>query len=333
MSITPRILLTHTPEARGLYYGARALSGLRALGEVVLHEGPVPLDPPALIAAARSCRIIVADRATACPAELFAALPDLVSVSRVAIDNRNIDVEAASAHGVLVTKASRSWVAAVSELAIGLMIDVARGVSRVDAASKAGKAPGIGMGRQLAGSNVGIIGYGFLGRRVAELALAFGMQVLVSDPYVQVDRGDIEQVAIEDLLRRADFVLPLAVATDETENLIGKAQLALMQPHAYLVNLSRGNLVDEDALEAALNEKRIAGAALDVGRAADQMPSPRLARRADVLATPHIGGLTPPAIEGQALETVTQVGEIVRGLAPEGSANAERAERLRRFAG
>ena len=316
-----------------MYYGARALSGLRALGEVVLHEGHEPLNTAELIAAARSCQIIVADRATACPAELFAALPELLSVSRVAIDIRNIDVEAASAHGVLVTKASRSWVEAVSELTIGLMIDVARGVSRVDAASKAGQAPDIGMGRQLAGSTVGIIGYGFLGRRVAELARAFGMKVLVSDPYVAVDQGDIEQVAIEDLLRRADFVLPLAVATDETENLIGRAQLALMQPHAYLVNLSRGNLIDEAALEAALNEKRIAGAALDVGRAPDQMPSPQLATRADVVATPHIGGLTPPAIEGQALETVAQVGEIVHGRAPEGSVNAERAQRLRRFAG
>jgi D-3-phosphoglycerate dehydrogenase len=138
---------------------------------------------------------------------------------------------------------------------------------------------------------------------------------------------------MDDLLRRSDFVLPLAVATDETENLIGKAQFALMQPHAYLVNLSRGNLVDEAALEAALDEKRIAGAALDVGRAPDQMPSPHLAKRADVVATPHVGGLTPPAIEGQALETVAQVGEIVRGLAPEGSVNADRAQRLRRFAG
>jgi D-3-phosphoglycerate dehydrogenase len=329
----PRILLTHTPEARGLYYGGRALSGLQALGEVLLHEGSEPLQPAALIEAARSCQIIVADRATACPGELFAALPELVSVSRVAMDIRNIDVDAASTHGVLVTKASRSWVAAVSELAIGLMIDVARGVSKVDAASKSGGSVDIGMGRQLAGSTVGIIGYGFLGRRVAELARAFGMKVLVSDPYVSVDQAHIEQVAMDDLLRRADFVLPLAVATDETENLIGKAQLALMQPHAYLVNLSRGNLVDEAALESALNEKRIAGAALDVGRAPDQMPSPHLARRADVLATPHIGGLTPPAIEGQALETVAQVGEIVHGRAPEGSVNAERAQRLRRLAG
>jgi len=333
MAAAPRILLTHTPEARRLYYGARALAGLQALGDVTLHEGSQPLQTTGLIRAAQSCQIIVADRATPCPAALFAALPELVSVSRVAIDIRNIDVAAASAQGVLVTNASRSWVAAVSELAIGLMIDVARGVSRVDATTKAGKAPDIGMGRQLAGSTVGIIGYGFLGRRVAELALAFGMRVLVSDPYVTVDQRDIEQVAMEDLLRRADFVLPLAVATDETENLIGRAQLALMQPHAYLVNLSRGNLVDEAALEAALNEKRIAGAALDVGRALDQMPSPQLARRADVVATPHIGGLTPPAIEGQALETVVQVGEIVHGRVPEGSINAERAQRLRRLAG
>jgi D-3-phosphoglycerate dehydrogenase len=272
MSTTPRILLTHTPEARGLYYGARALSGLRALGEVVLHEGHEPFGTAALIAAARSCQIIVADRATPCPAELFAALPELMSVSRVAMDIRNIDVEAASAHGVLVTNASRSWVAAVSELAIGLMIDVARGVSRVDATTKAGKAPDIGMGRQLAGSTVGIIGYGFLGRRVAELALAFGMRVLVSDPYVTVDQRDIEQVAMEDLLRRADFVLPLAVATDETENLIGRAQLALMQPHAYLVNLSRGNLVDEAALEAALTRSASPGRPSTSVRAPDQMP-------------------------------------------------------------
>lgn len=332
MSAAPRILLTHTPDMRRNYYGAHALSGLLALGDVVLHEGDAPLDTPALIEAAQRCQIIVADRATACAAELFAALPGLVSVSRVAMDIRNIDVAGASRHGVLVTHASRSWVAAVSELAIGLMIDVARGVSRANVAYKTGTAPEIGMGRQLAGSTVGIIGYGHLGRRVSELALAFGMKVLINDPYVAVDRGDVEQVGLEVLLARSDFVLPLAVATDETEKLIGPAQLALMQRHAFLVNLSRGNLIDEAALAAALDAGRIAGAAMDVGRAPDQMPSLMLAGRDDVVATPHIGGLTPPAIEGQALETVAQVGEIIKGRAPAGSVNADRAERLQRFA-
>ena len=105
----------------------------------------------------------------------------------MAVDIRNIDVEAASAHGVLVTQASRSWVPAVSELAIGLMIDAARGISRADVAYKTGRVPEVGTGRQLAGSTAGIIGYGPLGRRVAELALAFGMTVLVNDPYVTVE--------------------------------------------------------------------------------------------------------------------------------------------------
>ncbi|MGE0850160.1 MAG: NAD(P)-dependent oxidoreductase [Hyphomicrobiaceae bacterium] len=333
MSDRPRILLTHTPEMRRNYYGERALAGLAALGEVVLHEGTAPLDTPALIAAAQGCRVIVVDRATPCGVGLFAALPDLVSVSRVAVDIRNVDVEAASTQGVLVTQASRSWVAAVSELAIGLMIDAARGISRANVAYKTGRAPDVGMGRQLAGATAGVIGYGPLGMRVAELALALGMRVLVNDPYVLVEHDRIEQVELDDLFRRADFVLPLAVAAVETENLVGAAQLGLMRRDAYLVNLSRGNLIDEGALTAALKEGRIAGAAMDVGRAPDQMPSPQLAARTDVVATPHMGGLTIEAIEGQALETVAQVREILQGRVPKGAVNAEHATRLTRPVG
>lgn len=189
------------------------------------------------------------------------------------------------------------------------------------------------MGRQLHGSVAGVIGYGPLGRNVAELLLAFGMTVLVNDPYVTIERAGIEQVSLEDLVRRADFVVPLAVATEETENLIGEAELRAMKPTAYLVNLSRGNLIDEAALERALDERWIAGAALDVGRAPDQMPSLHLARRPDVNATPHMGGLTPAGIEGQALETVAQVREILNGRAPEGAVNVEQALRLQRFVG
>jgi D-3-phosphoglycerate dehydrogenase / 2-oxoglutarate reductase len=332
MSTRPRILLTHTPQMRENYYGARALADLRELGEVALHEGSEPLGTSALVAVAQGCGIIVADRATACDEAMFAALPGLVAVSRVAVDIRNIDVASASAHGVLVTQASRSWVSAVSELAIGLMIDAARGISRANIAYKGRRAPPVGRGRQLAGSTAGIIGYGPLGRRVCELALAFGMKVLVNDPYVTVEHREIEQVELDELLKRADFVLPLAVATEETENLIGAAQLRLMRQDAFLVNLSRGNLLDEAALIAALDEQRIAGAAVDVGRAPDQMPSPHLAARADVMATPHIGGLTTEAIEGQSIETVTQVAEIVQGRVPSGAVNAEHASRLGRFA-
>jgi D-3-phosphoglycerate dehydrogenase len=324
----PRILLTHTPELRNAYYGRRALAGLSQLGDVVLHDGAEPLGPAGLAAMAAGCRIVVTDRNTPVSAAALQAMPDTVAVLRVAVDIRTIDVAAASALGILITHASRSWVAAVSELAIGLMIDAARGISRANLAYKAGTMPELLMGRQLAGSTAGIIGYGPLGQRVAQLSDAFGMRVLVCDPYVRVANARYAKVGLADLLREADFVLPLAAATNETENLIGALQLSAMKPTAFLINLSRGNLIDEAALVRALDEGRIAGAALDVGRAPDQMPQPEIAQRPDVTATPHIGGLTPEAIEGQALETVAQATEILAGRAPAGAVNAAAATRL-----
>ena len=105
--------------------------------------------------------------------------------------------------------------------------------------------------------------------------------------------------------------------------MIGEGALARMQSHAVFINLSRGNLVDEAALAGALREGRIAGAAMDVGRAPDQMPSPELARLPNVIATPHVGGLTPQAIEYQSLETVRQVAAIVKGEAPTGAVNEQ----------
>jgi D-3-phosphoglycerate dehydrogenase len=189
------------------------------------------------------------------------------------------------------------------------------------------------MGRQLAGSTLGVIGYGVIGQRLAQVGDFLGMQVLVSDPYKTVDDPALRQVELDALLASSDFVVCLAIANEATENLIDAAALARMQPHAYFVNVSRGGLVDEAALAAALDAGQIAGAAMDVGRAADQKPSLALASRADVVATPHIGGATPPAIAHQALETVRQVAEIVQGRAPEGAANADSATKLARLAG
>ncbi len=123
--------------------------------------------------------------------------------------------------------------------------------------------------------------------------------------------------------RAPTYVVCLAIANEQTENLIGQAALARMQPHAFFINLSRGNLVDEAALAAALRENRIAGAAMDVGRALDQMPTPELAKLPNVIATPHIGGLTPQAIEYQSLETVRQVEKIIKGEVPVGAVNAD----------
>ncbi len=227
-------------------------------------------------------------------------------------------------------QASRTWVAAVAEHTIGLMIDVARGILRANIAYKSGLHPSIGMGTQLKGSTAGIIGYGPLGQRMAQLCDAFGMRLLICDPYVRVVNSRFAPVGLHPLLQQSDFVLLLAAATEETENLIGTAQLAAMKRTAVLVNVSRGNLVDEAALLQALDAGRLAGAALDVGRAPDQMPSADLVRRPDVTGTPHIAGLTQPAIEGQAIETVAQAIEILAGHVPEGAVNAGAASRMNR---
>ena len=314
-----RILLTHSPAALAQYYGERALAGLRALGEVRLHAGAASLEGEALIEAAAGCDLIVSYRQSPAPAALFERLPGLAAFVRCAVDIRNIDLDAASRAGVLVTRASAGFVPAVSELVLGFLVDLSRGISRAAAAYHAGRIAEASTGRELRNAAIGIIGYGAIGREVARVARALGMRVLVSDPHVR----DVEQTPLEELLARSDYVVPLATATAQTENLMNDAAFASMKPGAFFINVSRGNLVDEAALARALDSGRIAGCALDVGRAPDQMPTPALAARADVIATPHTAGLTLPAIEHQSLETVAQAGEILKGRAPKGAVNAQ----------
>ena len=317
-----KIFLTHTPQMRQDYYGARSLEGLQALGDVLLHEGVEALDAAALVAAAKDADIIVSDRKTEGPGEIFGKLPKLRAFVRCAVDIRNIDVEAATKQGILVTQAGPGFQKSVSEMAIGYMIDLSRHISRATADYHAGKIPGVVMGRQLAGSTVGIMGYGSIGRHLAPILKAMSMTVLVADPYAKVQDPDIKHVSLEELLAKSDYVVCLVVATEETENLMDAAAFARMQPHAVFINLSRGNLVDEAALLTALKARTIAGAALDVGREPDQMPSRTIAKLPNVIATPHTGALTPPSIEYQSLETVQQVAKIIKGEAPVGAVNA-----------
>ena len=314
-----RILLTHSPDTLRNYYGDRALAGLRQLGEVKLHGGAEPLAGEALIAAAADCDLVVSYRQSPAPAPLFERLPRLVAFLRCAIDIRNIDVAAASKAGVLVTQASAGFVTSVSELVLGFLVNLSRGVTESAAEYHAGRVPQARMGRELKGSTLGVIGYGAIGREVVRVARALGMQVLVFDPYVK----DVDQTPFDELLARSDYVVPLAVATEETENLIDAAAFGKMKQGACFINVSRGNLVDETALVRALDSGKLGGCALDVGRAADQMPTPAIAARGDVVATPHTAGLTLAAIEHQSLGTVAQAGEILRGRAPTGAVNAD----------
>jgi D-3-phosphoglycerate dehydrogenase len=324
----PTVFLTHIPDMLENYYGPRAVAALREMAEVRVNPTGQVLDAAGLAEHARGCEIVVSDRQTPGYAEFFTQAPDLVAFLRCAVDIRNVDVEGASRNGILVTRATPGFAASVAEMALGFMVDLARHVSASVLDYRAGRDPEPRMGRQLKGSVVGIIGYGVIAQHLAPIAVALGMEVLVADPYKTVADAGVRQVSFEELLQSADFVVCLEVATQETESLMNAGAFGRMKRGAAFINLSRGNLVDEAALEAALDEGRIAGAAMDVGRAQDQKPTLRLARRPDVIATPHTAGLTPSAVEHQAFDTVEQVRALVSGKTPPGAVNAEAADRL-----
>jgi D-3-phosphoglycerate dehydrogenase len=174
-----------------------------------------------------------------------------------------------------------------------------------------------------------VIGYGAIGRYLADALRALGVTVVVHDPYADATADEFEQVSFADLLERSDIVLPLAASTPQTHHLIDAHALDAMRPGAVLVNVSRGELLDEDAVAAAYDSGRLAGLAMDVGRAPDQRPTPALAERPGVVATPHLGGLTPENADAQALSSVEQVRAMTAGEMPPRTLNAAHAERLR----
>jgi D-3-phosphoglycerate dehydrogenase len=328
-----KIYLTHSSDALKNYYGERALTELKTLGDVTINSLGRPLSLDELIREAQGHKIVIASRDAAAPAALFDQLPELLAYCRVAVDIRNIDVDAASRHGVLVTQATPGFDTSVAEWVIGVMIDLSRGISAAAAAYWQKQAPVIAMGRELRGSVLGIVGYGFIGKKLAELGIAMGMRVIVSDPMLTIKEPGMEQVSFEEVLKRGDYVVCLAPATPATADLFNSAAFARMRPEAFFINASRGELVDDSALLHALDTNVIAGAAVDVGRAPDQMPTPALAAHPKLVASPHVGGLTPSAIEHQAMDTVRQVRSMLNGVMPDHAVNAEHAARLARLPG
>ena len=319
-----KVLLTPTPDFRRQYYGERALSGLQAIADVKLHEGSEALDAAGLVAAAQDADIIVADRVTEGRGEIFPQLPKLRAMVRCAVDIRNIDVTAASAVGVLVTRASPGFVPAVAELALGFMVDLSRGVSRASADFHAGRAPEVVMGRQLAGSRIGIIGYGSIGRYLAPLAKALGMEVLVADPFAIPNDLTIRHV----LARRTHGGGRLCRVpcdrqrADREPDQCGRAGEDAERTRSSsicraAISSTRRRL-RQRCLKTALRARRWMSAARRT-----RCRSRSWRRLPNVIATPHIGGLTPQAIEHQALETVRQVAAIIKGEAPVGAVNTE----------
>jgi len=227
------------------------------------------------------------------PAALLERLPNLRLLVTTGRHNAAVDVAAATALGITVC-GTPSPGHPTAELAFGLILDLARGVTDHVVSVREGSWQ-VGLGRDLRGATLGLLGLGNLGSRVAGFGLAFGMQVFAWSENLTGERAaevGVRAVSKEELFARSDFVSVHLRLGPRTVGLVGAAELALMKPDAYLVNTSRAAIVDEDALVAALEEGRIAGAALDVFAREPLPATHRLRSTPRLLTTPHIGYVT-----------------------------------------
>jgi len=273
--------------------------------------------------------------------DVLAAAEHLKVIARAGIGVDNVDLEAATRRGVMVVNAPQSNVVSAAEHTLALLLAQARNVARADQDLRAGSwERSKWQGVELQGKTLGVIGLGRVGALVATRAMAFGMRVIAFDPYVSNDRAKEMGVdvmpSLEALLVQADFVSVHLPRTSETERLIGSHELSLMKPGARLVNTARGGIVDEDALAKAIEDGRLAGAALDVFAEEPTTDSPLFAFP-NVVVTPHLGASTQEAQD----KAGTTVAEMVR-LALKGefvpyavnvSAGAEVNEIVRPFVG
>lgn len=243
--------------------------------------------------------------------EVFAAAPRLRVVSAGGVGYDHIDLDAATRHGVAVCICAGCNNHAVSELAVGMMLVLARQILPADRAVREGGWPRL-VGPELWGKTLGIVGLGRVGKSVALIGRGLGMRVLATDIQWDVtfaNEHQISYVPLPRLLRESDFVSLHCPLTPQTRGLMNAARLAQMKPTAYLINTARGPIVEESALVAALHEGRIAGAGLDVF-AQEPHPANPYVKFPNVVLTSHLGGATHEATERSlelALLNVTQV--------------------------
>ena len=252
-------------------------------------------------------------------------------------DPINIGTGRATALGVPVLFAPARNADAVADLSVGYMLALARNIFTVNTLLKQGQmrfeseADFLGAyerygGFELGGVAVGIIGFGAIGRGVAQRLHGFGTRLLAYDPYVAADvfrAHHAEPVALDDLLRRSDMVTVHCPELPETHGLIGAAQIRLLKRGSYVLNLARASIVDEDALYDALVDGRVAGAALDVFRDEPVQPENRFVRLPNVLVSPHLGGATRDVVRHQTDMIVDGIEAYLRGEPPRYIVNPE----------
>ncbi|MFB6095345.1 MAG: hydroxyacid dehydrogenase, partial [Halodesulfurarchaeum sp.] len=235
---------------------------------------------------------------------VFEAAGNLQIVGRAGIGVDNIDLDAATDHGVIVANAPEGNVRAAAEHTVALAFATARSIPRAHSRLREGEwAKGDFLGTELAGKTLGVIGLGRVGQEVARRMGSLGMDLVAYDPYIGEERADqlgAELVDLETCLDRADFLTVHVPLTDETAGLVGEAELAQLEG-GYLINASRGGVVDEGTLAEAVEEGVIAGAALDVFASEPPEPDNPVLAVDDIVVTPHLGASTRAAQENVAV--------------------------------
>jgi D-3-phosphoglycerate dehydrogenase len=248
--------------------------------------------PDKVIAALQDFGIIVAMRErTGFPKQVIDALPNLKLLISTGLRNASIDTEAAKARGVVVS-GTGAFGSPTSGIAIGLMLELTRHIGYENARLHAGAAWQTTIGPDLEGLTLGVLGLGKLGQRTANIAKAFGMKVVAWSQNLTPEKcaeAGVGYASKEDLFRQSDFISIHVVLSQRSRGLVGGNEIGLMKPTAYLINTSRGPIIDEPAMLAALRDKKIAGAGLDVFDV-EPLPLDHPLRKMDnVVITPHLG--------------------------------------------
>jgi D-3-phosphoglycerate dehydrogenase len=281
---------------------------LREAGHEVVEATDIEGD--ALLDAVSDANALVVRSGTAVTEAVFEAAEDLVIVGRAGIGVDNIDIEAATAHGVIVANAPEGNVRAAAEHTVGMTFATARSIPQAHVRLRDGEwAKDDYLGTELNGKTLGIVGLGRVGQEVAKRLGSLGMDLVAYDPYIGQDRADqlgAELVEFEACLDRADFLTVHTPLTPETEGLVGREELERLAG-GYLVNCARGGVVDEAALAAAVEDGTLAGAAVDVFADEPVAPDNPLLAVDDVVVTPHLGAATEAAQEYVATSIADQV--------------------------
>ncbi|GAA2527718.1 phosphoglycerate dehydrogenase [Microbacterium mitrae] len=276
-------------------------------------------DRPALLAALADANAVLVRSATQIDAEALAAAPRLKVVARAGVGLDNVDIKAATAAGVMVVNAPTSNIVSAAELTVGHILSLARHIPAAHASLAAGEwKRSKYTGTELFEKTLGIIGLGRIGALIAARMQAFDMRVIAYDPYVTSARAQqlgVELVTFDELLEQSDFVTIHMPKTPETTGMISTEQLATMKSSAFVINVARGGLIDEDALYTALTSGEIAGAGLDVF-VTEPPTDKKLLDLPNVVVTPHLGASTDEAQEKAGVSVARSVrlalgGELV----------------------